>query len=108
MNRQWPTRQNTRRTQGTHTIKAMEALQQLEAKSFDFKEEFNPATGRRHVGLIAEEVEQVCPDLVFHNDENQVEGVKYDDLTVMLLKLCKKQQKQIDTLEQRISALEQV
>jgi trimeric autotransporter adhesin len=46
-------------------------------------------------GLIAEEVADVLPEVVYRNAEGKVEGVRYDELTPMLLSLAQQQQKQI-------------
>jgi hypothetical protein len=62
------------------------------------------------LGLIAQEVEQIFPNLVL--EESFVEGeearksVKYSELPMMLLKAIQEQQAIITTLTARISALE--
>jgi trimeric autotransporter adhesin len=43
-------------------------------------------------GLIAEEVAEVLPEVVYRNAEGKVEGVRYDELTPMLLALAQQQQ----------------
>jgi hypothetical protein len=86
--------------------------------------------GEKEVGLIAEEVEKVIPDLVVYGparqwndnsgipakDENGNEiidpsrqepySVHYDRLPVYLLEIIKQQQAQIEAMEERIRALE--
>jgi len=59
----------------------------------------------RDLGLIAEEVAEVEPLLVTHNKTGAIEGVKYDQLAVVLINAVKEQQKQIETLQQRNAAL---
>ena len=44
-------------------------------------------------GLIAEEVADVLPELVYRNAEGKVEGVRYDELTPMLLNEIQHQKK---------------
>lgn len=57
-------------------------------------------------GLIAEEVEQVMPQLVVYNKDQQCETVKYQDLPVLLLNELQKMAKQNELLLKRIEALE--
>ena len=51
------------------------------------------------IGLIAEDVEKVEPLLVTYNDKGQIEGVKYEQLTVILVNAIKDQQKEIEELK---------
>ena len=64
----------------------------------------------RHLG---KEVAKVEPLLVTHNKNGVIEGVKYDQLSVVLINAVKEQQQEIELLraakaelEQRLSALE--
>ena len=41
--------------------------------------------GTLQYGLIAEQVDQVFPELVLHDGEGRIEGVRYDELAPMLL-----------------------
>jgi trimeric autotransporter adhesin len=54
-------------------------------------------------GLIAEEVEQVFPELVVYKDE-EPETVKYHDLTVLLLNELQRLTQRVDQLEELIKA----
>lgn len=59
----------------------------------------------RHVGLIAEDVESAgLNEHVVRNEKDEVEGIEYDRLWVHLLPIIKKQQKQIEQLEELINA----
>ena len=58
-------------------------------------------------GLIAEEVEEVYPDLVAHSADGQIESVKYQVLDSMLLNEVQKQHAQIVNQTEQIKALEQ-
>jgi hypothetical protein len=49
----------------------------------------------RDLGLGAEEVEKVEPLLTFRNAKGEIEGVKYDKLTVVLINSIKEQQGEI-------------
>ena len=60
-------------------------------------------------GLIAEEVKDVFPDLVYEieleNGENTI-GVHYDRLPIYHLQMFREQQEEIDMLKARLEALE--
>ncbi|MBL7495709.1 tail fiber domain-containing protein, partial [Frankia sp. CN7] len=61
--------------------------------------------GRREVGVVAQEVEAVLPELV-GTDADGVRGVDYRKLTAVLVQAIKEQQRTITTLERRVGALE--
>ena len=55
----------------------------------------------RQIGLIAQEVEKVFPELV-RTDDNGYKAVSYEKLTVVLLEGIKEQQKQIEILQKQV------
>ncbi len=58
-------------------------------------------------GLIAQEVEKVCPDLVGTSEYSEgYKSVDYSRLSVVLLKAVQEQQETIEALQKRIVALE--
>lgn len=63
-------------------------------------EEFpnNGFTKERQIGLIAQEVEKVTPELVHTNNEGY-KSVSYEKLTAILIEAVKEQQKQINALK---------
>jgi Chaperone of endosialidase len=61
-----------------------EALYALKPVSFRLRKEFDP-TQALGFGLIAEQVEQVDPALVYRNAKGQVESVRYEMVNAMLL-----------------------
>ena len=63
---------------------ASDALYALKPVSFRLKKEFDP-TQALGFGLIAEEVEKVNADLVYRNNQGQVESVRYEMVNAMLL-----------------------
>jgi hypothetical protein len=63
-------------------------------------------TGQQDVGLISEEVHEVLTDLVIYDNEGNPDAVKYDRISLFLLGIVKSQQKRIESLEQRLGALE--
>lgn len=52
----------------------------------------------KDIGLIAEEVEKAAPEFVTY-EGGKIQGVKYEQLTVLLINAIKEQQKQIDELK---------
>jgi hypothetical protein len=76
---------------------ALARICQLSGVEFDWK----PENGGLHdIGLIAEDVGQVIPEIVSY-EENGIDakGVKYDHLVALLIEGMKEQQKQIEELK---------
>jgi len=73
---------------------ATEKLAQLRPVTFKLKTD---SQGTRQYGLIAEEVAQVYPELVIHGADGRIDGVRYEELTPMLLKLFQQEQAQLLT-----------
>ena len=61
--------------------------------------------GRNDVGFGAEDVNAVEPLLVTHNQDGQIEGVKYKQITTVLVNATKEQQEQIRQQQTQISEL---
>jgi len=60
---------------------------------------------KRYLGLVAQEVEEVVPELTFTGQEGLM-GVRYGDAVALLVESIKEQQQQINKLERRIQQLE--
>lgn len=58
------------------------------------------------LGLIAEEVNQVEPLLVTRDSAGEVQGVKYDQLSIVLINALREQQRHIEELRARLSRVE--
>jgi uncharacterized protein YhaN len=56
------------------------------------------ATGAHEMGVIAQEVEQVIPELVF-TDESGIKSVAYANTVALLIEAIKEQQQQINELK---------
>ena len=78
----------------------LDLIRSLRPISFTWK-----ADGSRDLGLGAEDVAQVEPLLVTHNDKGEIEGVKYERLNIVLINAIKQQQEQIETLQKTNAAL---
>jgi hypothetical protein len=77
-----------------------EKVHQLRPVTFHYKTEAN---GPTQYGLIAEEVAQVYPELVTRDAEGEIQGVRYEALTPLLLKEVQGQHQQIATQEQQLA-----
>jgi hypothetical protein len=64
--------------------KASEALFALKPVAFRYKKKIDPA-GTPQLGLVAEDVEKVNPDLVVRDKEGKPYSVRYDQVNAMLL-----------------------
>jgi hypothetical protein len=62
--------------------------------------------GAIQYGLIAEEVDKVYPELVIRDRDGRIQGVRYDELTPLLLNEMQKQRETITAQSGEIRALE--
>jgi hypothetical protein len=85
-------------SQLTHGLSVIE---KLDAVNWNWKDGSNEPS----IGFIAEDVAEVMPDLVFRNENGDIEGINYDLIVVPLVNAVKNQQGQI---EQLTSELEQL
>jgi len=74
---------------------SVDKVKQLRGVTYDWKE-----TGEASVGVIAQEVEAVFPELVVENEEYK--SVDYGRLTSVLIEAIKEQQAQIDELKAKL------
>jgi hypothetical protein len=84
--------------------KASEALYALKPASFRYNKEYD-ATQTLAFGLIAEEVAEVCPDLVGRNPEGQPESVRYEQVNAMLLNEFLKEHRKVEKLKATVADL---
>jgi len=62
--------------------------------------------GTTEIGLIAEEVAEIYPELIKYDDKGQVDGINYTRITPILIKTIQEQQELIKKLTERIENLE--
>ena len=84
--------------------KASEALYALEPVSFRYKKEIDPV-GTSQVGLIAEDVEKVSPNLIVRDKKGKAYSVRYDQVNAMLLNEFLKEHKKTEKLEATVASL---
>lgn len=103
---------------------ALEKLLQLEGKTYDLKRDFVMGNGelsleksavleaerKDKIGFIAQEVEEIFPELVHHNAENDLKSVDYIGLIPVLVESVKtlndrveEQQEIIDSLREKLN-----
>lgn len=87
------------KTNVTHIENALGKVVDLRGVEFDYKE-----NGNHSIGLIAQEVEKVLPDLV-HESEDGIKSVAYQNIVAVLIEAVKEQQIQIELLKYEINSL---
>lgn len=87
----------------------LNAFLALDVIDFIYKETApeNARDGKRHYGMIAEQVVKVMPDSVTLDREGLPTAVVYSDFIPLLLAQLQRQQKKLSALEQRIQKLEE-
>jgi len=86
--------------------KASEAILALKPVTFRYKKEVDPA-GTPQLGLLAEEVEKVNPDLVVRDKEGKPYSVRYDQVNAMLLNEFLKAHRKMEEQQAIIAHLKQ-
>jgi len=81
---------------------ASEALFALQPVTFRYKKEIDPQSIPQF-GLVAEEVENVNPDLVVRDKEGKPYSVRYDQVNAMLLNEFLKEHCKVEKLEATIA-----
>ena len=84
--------------------KASEPLFTLKPVTFRYKKEIDTA-GTSQLGLVAEDVENVNPDLVVRDKEGKPYSVRYDQVNAMLLNEFLKEHRTVMELKKEIAAL---
>jgi hypothetical protein len=83
--------------------KTSEAILALKPVTFRYKQEIDPK-GIPQFGLVAEEVEQVNPNLVVRDAEGKVYTVRYEAVNAMLLNEFLKEHSKVRELEKDLRA----
>jgi hypothetical protein len=84
--------------------KASETLFALNPVSFRYKKEIDP-TGMSQLGLVAEDVEKVNPDLVVRDNEGKPYSVRYEQVNAMLLNEFLKEHRKVEQQEATMAQL---
>lgn len=81
-------------------------LMQLRPVTFRYQKAFNDGSKPLQYGLIAEEVEEVYPELIAHSADGQIQSVKYQMLDSMLLNEVQRQRTEIEQLQEKLAKME--
>ena len=84
---------------------ASEALFTLKPVAFRYKKDIDPV-GTPQLGLVAEEVEKVNPDLVVRDKEGKPYSVRYDQVNAMLLNEFLKEHRTVQELKSIVAKQE--
>ena len=80
----------------------IEKVKAISGVTFEWNEKSHKETGKKDIGVIAQEVEEVLPEIV-QTRNNGYKAVDYQKLTAVLIEAVKEQQKQIDELKSIIN-----
>jgi len=86
---------------------ASEAILMLRPVSFRYKKEIDPK-GMPQFGLLAEEVEEVNPDLIIRDHEGKPHMVRYEQINAMLLNEFQKEHRMVEEQRATISELKAI
>lgn len=78
---------------------ALDSVLKLNGYKFDWKPSDSILQIKEDIGVIAQEVEEVFPELVRENESTGMKSVRYQGLIPVLIEAVKEQQKQIDELK---------
>jgi hypothetical protein len=81
------------------SVYGLSHVMQMRSAQFEYKDD-----GRSDVGLIAEELQPIVPELVGTNKEGQADSVSYDRMVSVLVKAIQEQQALIVSLKARLDA----
>jgi hypothetical protein len=76
----------------------IEMIEKLKPVSFKRKGK----NGKNDIGLIAEEVDEIIPVIVKHNNKNEAEGLDYSKLTVVLINAVKELSAEVKELKKKL------
>ena len=82
----------------------MQVLEKLRGVTYSWKND-EKKEKTKHIGLLAQEVEKVLPNIVYKNEEGK-EGIAYVELIPYLIEAIKEQQQIIDEQNSRLDDIE--
>ncbi|HOY60129.1 MAG TPA: tail fiber domain-containing protein [Verrucomicrobiota bacterium] len=91
-------------------VDALEKIEQINGVSFDWNERYDSlgrSSGHREIGVIAQEVEKVLPELVTTWGDQNYRAVDYGRLTAVLVEAVKQLAKENSSLNADNSAIRQ-
>ena len=86
---------------------ALDKLSKIGGYTFEWNEISHKETGKKDIGVVAQEVEEILPEIV-QTRSNGYKAVDYQKLTALLIESVKEQQVIINDLKTRIERLEKI
>jgi hypothetical protein len=83
---------------------ALDIVNRLRGVTFTWK---NDTAKTRQIGMIAQEVEPVVPEIVFTNPVDGLKGINYSQATALLVEAIKEQQQQIESYKSQLQILQE-
>jgi hypothetical protein len=80
---------------------ALERVIKLRGVFFNWK---NDSSKTKQIGMIAQEVEPIVPEIVFTNPIDGLKGINYSQVSALFVEAMKEQQKQIEGQQQQIES----
>jgi endosialidase-like protein len=98
----WVTRSTRRIKSNIKPLRgALEKIERLQGVSYERRDD-----GKREIGVVAEDVDKVVPEVVSHDPETrEVQGVDYSRLAALLIEAVKSQQAEIALLRAQVEQL---
>ena len=89
----------------------LDVLDEIKPVKFEWKEDVEEGIEKKHIGLIAQEVEPHFPELIYEGttrdtDDETYKGLNYAGLTPILLKSVQELSSKVNELQQKIEELE--
>ena len=89
----------------------LDILDEIKPVKFEWKEDVEEGIEKKHIGLIAQEVEPHFPELIYEGttrdtEETTYKGLNYPGLTPILLKAVQELSSKVNELQQKIEELE--
>jgi hypothetical protein len=89
----------------------LDVLDEIKPVKFEWKEDVKEGIEKKHIGLIAQEVEPHFPELIYEGttrdtDDETYKGLNYAGLTPILLKSIQELSSKVNELQQKIEELE--
>jgi hypothetical protein len=84
---------------------ALDKIDKIKGYTFEWNELSHKQTGKKDIGVIAQEVEEILPEII-DTRSNGYKAVDYPKLTALLIQSVKEQQIIINDLKSRIEKLE--
>jgi len=99
----WQVGSDSRLKKDIEAVTVLPLIDLVGAKSYKLID----GADKRVIGVIAQEIEEAFPEVVFKDKENNdMRSVSYDGIAAIALQACKELKQYIDILEKRITKLE--